>query len=364
MTKDIRLAVIGDVVPPRELEPALTRCGSLAAFRHALWEPLGKVDLVVANLECPISSALEPRENKRYNFRAHRATGALFDDRFVLSIANNHIMDYGHDGLTETLQQLDARRLHYAGAGLTLNEACAPLIVKTGGSRIGLFCACDARYQSAGHGRSGTCPANSETLARALSEMRHMCDLVIVSYHMAMEFVPAPTALMRKMAVEAVAGGAHLVVFHHAHCVSGITIEGAGAVIWGSGNYLFAQSSLPTYFRPFFRSAVFRVTFDLAAKRIRAIDVVPVILDHSSFPCLAEGSIERHTRRTVERWSRRVKSRQSSAIAALGTLISPSYCRLVATNYWEIARRTGWRSVLQTMWSTITTQIRCRQERR
>jgi hypothetical protein len=67
-------------------------------MRDVICSPLKGNDVIVANLEAPVMKYSIPRENKRYNFKLQKDVLELFDQRFVLSLANNHILDFGREG--------------------------------------------------------------------------------------------------------------------------------------------------------------------------------------------------------------------------------------------------------------------------
>src|SRR5499425_1771937 len=94
-------------------------------------------DLVVVNLECPFTTRGEPIP-KNFNFRARPATVQVLVDAGVrvASLANNHMMDYGPDGVVDTIATLDAAGIAHFGAGSTLAEARKPAIVEVRGLRI------------------------------------------------------------------------------------------------------------------------------------------------------------------------------------------------------------------------------------
>ena len=116
-------------------------------------------DLTLANLEAPVASQASCRVNKRYNLCADASALDLFGSRSVISLANNHIMDYGDEGLAETIAALNARGIVYAGAGRNLQEASKPALIDVEGVRVAVLCCADSRFQASTDHRAGTCPA-------------------------------------------------------------------------------------------------------------------------------------------------------------------------------------------------------------
>ncbi len=157
-------AFVGDVVIDESVTEVLHRKNKDSTARQ-IWSSLSGAHFAVANLEAPVTTFSDARANKKYNLKIAPEALTLFDSRFVLSLANNHIMDFGEQGLRDTLDAFAGRGLTYAGAGLNIEEARKPAVVEVGNSRIGIVCAADPRYQPAGENTPGTCPAEPGLLS-------------------------------------------------------------------------------------------------------------------------------------------------------------------------------------------------------
>ncbi len=354
-TKNISIAVAGDIMLGSGYvnKPNIAQVAKQADHIQA---PMKGSHLVLANLECSITSSKDARANKKYNIRSSPEALAVFDRRFVLSLANNHIMDFGERGLLDTLEALDSRGLVYAGAGRTLDEARRPAVVEVEGIKIGVVCAADPRYQPAGPAQAGTCPATPELLRESLSDLRGRADAVAVSLHIGMEFVSVPTPFMRRIADLCLAEGARLVVFHHSHCLSGWTRNDGGVVIWSTGNYFFPYI-IPKGYRPWFDSCVWRVGISVSGTGVDSVETIPVVLDRTGLPFIAKGGQALRIGRTIDRWSSRIESGRFLGGWCLLSLLRPSYLWVVLCNYLSIARREGLFGMLNSFFSTIRTQF-------
>ena len=272
----------------------------------------------------------------------------MFDGRFVLGLANNHIMDYGPQGLQETLKELRARGLAHAGAGQTLAEACRPAIVEAQGLKLAVVCAADPRYEPASDGAAGTCPAEPALLQEILRSLRGTCSAVVVSVHMGLEYVPYPTPRMGGLAELCLSEGAALVIFHHSHCLSGATADPRGVVLWGAGNYIFPWSKRVP-FAPWFDSAIWKIRIGGPGAPAELWEVVPVSLDAGGLPAPALGDAERRIRREVERISARVQKGGISMSRCLFSLLRPSYLLVSGTYYLSMAKVKGGGAVFQSI---------------
>jgi len=339
----LTIAVVGDVMPGTENGPGFE------LFREsALWRATADCDVVLCNLECPVTCDTTPPGRKQYEMRTTPERLGMFDGRFVLGLANNHIMDYGPQGLQETLSELRARGLAHAGAGQTLAQACRPAIVEAHGSRIAIVCAADPRYEPASDSAAGTFPAEPALLQQTLRSLHGTCSAVVVSLHMGLEYVPYPTPRMGGLAELCLAEGAALVIFHHSHCLSGATADTRGVVLWGTGNYIFPWSK-KVPFGPWFDSAVWKVRIGGPRAPAELMDMVPVSLDAGGLPVPALGLVERRIRSKVERISSRLQTGGISISRCLLSLLSPSYLRVVVTYYLSTARVRGVGAMLQSI---------------
>jgi poly-gamma-glutamate synthesis protein (capsule biosynthesis protein) len=301
---------------------------------------------VLCNLECPVTSETALPGRKPFEIRTTPERLDMFDRRFVLGLANNHVMDYGPQGLQQTIGELSARGLAHAGAGQTLAEACRPAIVDANGLRLAIVCAADPRYEAASDGAPGTFPAEPALLQETLRSLRGTCSAVVVSLHMGLEYVPYPTPRMGGLAELCLAEGAALVVFHHSHCLSGATPDPRGVVLWGTGNYIFPWSK-KVPFAPWFDSAIFKVRIGAPGTRAELVEIVPVTLDAGGLPAPARARAERRIRRQVERISAKLQKGGISMRRCLLSLLRPSYLIVTGTYYVSMARAKGVGFMLQ-----------------
>src|SRR5579871_1293076 len=138
----MRLAMIGDVMLGRGVAAGIGY-RSPESFWGTTLPLLREADLALANLECVITTHTTPWNHppRVFHFRTPpegveilRAAGVR-----LVSLANNHTLDFGEPGLLDTLRALDAAEIAHAGAGIDLAEARRPALVEAGGLRVGLI---------------------------------------------------------------------------------------------------------------------------------------------------------------------------------------------------------------------------------
>lgn len=204
-------------------------------------------DIFFANLETPLSTKGDVYVEKTYTFRTHPqvvqtlTAGGLN----VLSLANNHIMDYGPEALQETIALLERHQIHHTGAGSNLAAARSPAIIEKKGIKVA-FLAYNNTYPlefNATPTQPGTAPGNASYVASDVKKARSMADLVIVSFHWSAELLKERKSYQAELAKVAINAGAHLVVGHHPHVLQGVEGYKHGLIAYSLGNFIFASYS-------------------------------------------------------------------------------------------------------------------------
>jgi hypothetical protein len=348
LRRDLRLGIVGDAML------GVGAAGQSAAPLDGagLWAPVDGCDAVLVNLENPITARRAPRVAKKYLYRMDPSLLPLLDRRWLVGLANNHLLDYGEDALRDTLAALEQRGVPHCGAGRDLDEARRPLVLERCGMRIALVCAADPRYESAGAGAPGTCPATPALLRETLAALRGSVDHVVVSLHLGMEFVPYPTQLMRSLAALCLDEGAGVVVFHHAHVLGGHAADPRGVILWGTGNYVFPPEDLGD-FPAWFETAAWIVRLPAGGGAPRLERMLPLMLDARGRPAAAGARDAERIRRSVGLLSSRSRSPWRTAGHRLLHLLRPRYLKTAGANYVHMARRDGWVAVARNVASAV-----------
>ncbi len=262
MTDSITFVAVGDVGPNRE-EP-------FSIFRHAV-PYIEQAELAFCQLEPALSKRGTPLPQARLPMRADPSAAeairrAGFD---VVSFASNHCMDWGREAFADTLAALRTQELKVIGAGSDIREARAPVFaqVRDNTPKVALlaynsilpqgYWATDDRpgcaplrahtvYEPIEHDQPGTpCRihtyANREDLQDMLDDIRQAkakSDVVIVSMHWGIHFVPAVIAdYQKELAHAAIDAGADLILGHHPHILKGVEIYRGKAIFYSLANF-------------------------------------------------------------------------------------------------------------------------------
>ncbi len=251
---------------------------------------LAAADLRLMNLECVIGSQCVEwrRAPKAFNFGAcPRAIEALTDvGTDCVSLANNHVLDFGAANLLEMLDLLDAHGIARAGAGRELVEALRPAFLTTGGTTVAVLGVTDNEPEwEAGeprpgvnhveYGDQGLSEPYLGRLGHAIGEARRRADLVIVSAHVGPNW-GAPSTAMRALARQLIDLGADLYWGHSCHTTQGIELYRGRPILYATGDFLDDYAVDPAERNDL--SFLFRVGVEHGA--IRELRLHPVRIGH------------------------------------------------------------------------------------
>ena len=267
----IVITAVGDIMLAGQGARTFASHGYDHAFAGTAAE-LRKGDIVVGNLEAPIARGGTEFTGKEFRFRTPPETAdALRRAGFtVLTLANNHVMDYGAEGLRETIANLDRAKLLHAGAGATLAEARRQALVTVKGKRVA-FLAYSLTYPAefyAGEGSPGTARGGADRVRDDIARARGAADYVVVSFHWGAELAGRPKPYQQRAAHGAIDAGADLVLGHHPHVLQGIERYRGKTILYSLGNFAFGSTS-----RSADRSMIARVILDGADQKV---EVVPL----------------------------------------------------------------------------------------
>jgi poly-gamma-glutamate synthesis protein (capsule biosynthesis protein) len=280
----VQIAAVGDVMLDRTIGQVLTAGDLGFPFQHVL-EPLQRADLTVGNLESALGEGGEA-EAKGYTFLAPPAAaqslaGAGFD---LMSIANNHAMDFGPDQLLRAIEILEEAGIRSVGGGIDKAAAHAPVVFTSNDLSIAFLAyvavpqeyrGFDARAWEAGPNKPGLAWAEPAQIRIDVAAAAQMYDAVVVLLHSGYENVAAPSGEQRLAAHTAIQAGAALVLGHHAHLLQGVELYRGGVIAYGLGNFAFEDAGPP-------ESGILRIWLD--ADGVRAFDLLPVMLDEFGVP--------------------------------------------------------------------------------
>ncbi len=242
--RPLELAAVGDITPGEQVGPAVLAYGT--AFP---WSDVGALlagaDLTTGNLEGAITTRGTAAPDKQYHFRGPiglltgaRATAGID----VLTLANNHTLDYGELGLRDTLAAAARSGIATVGAGVTSTAARRPSLFETGGLRIAFVGYSDVNPLGfkATDGTPGTATASAYAIAADVGSARRIADVVVCWFHWGIELHATPDAQQLSLAATALNAGAQVVLGAHPHVFGGIIRPTKTTLVaWTLGNFVF-----------------------------------------------------------------------------------------------------------------------------
>jgi Bacterial capsule synthesis protein PGA_cap len=235
----VRLAFVGDICLGGGLQNDLLRRGPDFPFVEVR-KVYESADLVIGNLECCVFN--QPRTDLPANVMVvpeSLASGLTESGIDIVSLANNHIVDGGREGLVSTQRFLHKHGIHYFGAGNSREEADKPLIVECKGLRIAFLGACDVPQVCVTDSRPGAAPILAERLRRRVSECRDRADIVVLLLHADLEFTHYPAPSRVRLSRNLIEHGADLIIQHHPHVCQGVEVYRDGLIAYSLGNFVF-----------------------------------------------------------------------------------------------------------------------------
>lgn len=319
------LAACGDIMLHNRYQ-ALADAGNAAHVFAPLRAQVEDIDLLIGNLETPLTRAGEPRADKLCLRGDPAYAPVLAETGFdLLSLANNHCLDYGDAALAETRQHLRAAGIAGIGAGADLSEAATPAIIERRGIRVGVLAACDASTKPAPPAidadgdasrpaRAGIVPLSADSLLPAIATLKQQVDHVIVLLHWGLEYSPMPTPEQVSLAHRAVEHGASVVLGHHSHCIQGIEHYKGAIIAYSLANLtddgVDWQGPTRRYTAPLTEtdreSLLLRLRLDKTS--VEQLEPVPLWLDDDGRPTRATGERAQRILAHIASCSERLRS--------------------------------------------------------
>jgi poly-gamma-glutamate synthesis protein (capsule biosynthesis protein) len=277
------LTVVGDIM--------LSRGVARESHQHGdAGHPFAKIkmyikggDIAFGNLENPITPGREITTPEMILRADPGVETALKDAGFtILSLANNHTLDFKRQGLLDTLRYLDQAGIKYAGAGKTTSEAFAAEFIEIKGMKLAFLAFCDADFVPgsylAGIENPGVAFLDEEKLKEAVQSAKKKADFVVASMHAGAEYEPEPNLIQIRFARLAIDSGADLVLGHHPHVIQKIEKYKGKYIFYSLGNFVFDQKwSQAT--REGMAAKIF-----IGPKGVEKIEILPVFINDQDQP--------------------------------------------------------------------------------
>lgn len=259
--KDIILSFAGDVQFPDEYLSAYDKSGISAIASEEMLTHMVESDLFILNQEFPYSLRGTPMPDKQFTFRTNPKYVTMLQElgTDLVTVANNHAIDFGMDAFCDSLETLKEAKIDYIGGGYNITEASAPAVYTLEGQSFAIFGATrvsPATNWYATDSQAGLFQTYDPTLLNTkIAEAKKSYNHVIVFVHWGIERNETPEEYQRTLAKGYIEAGADLIVGCHPHVLQGFEYYKGVPIVYSLGNYLFGKRTgetvlLKTIFSP------------------------------------------------------------------------------------------------------------------
>ena len=242
----MEVLVAGDFLPHHRVKEILRDEQYSIVFPKQLVSIVRAVDFSFVNLECPIiDKGYSPiiKCGRNFGCTSHVLSALRYLGFTGVTLANNHILDYGEDGVKNTINHCTLAGMTYTGAGMNANEASKTLYVRKDNQTLAIINCCEQEFSIASDRKAGANHLNPVRQYYAIKEAKHNADYVVVIAHGGHEHFQLPSLRMQELYRFFIDSGADVVINHHQHCFSGYEVYNEKPIFYGIGNFCFDMPS-------------------------------------------------------------------------------------------------------------------------
>lgn len=236
-----KILMAGDVLPTKANIDLFASGNRDLLCGKALVSLFHDCNVSIANLEGPLTGHEIPIPKSGPNLKAAPSciNGMKRLGITALSLANNHIMDFGTAGLLDTIQILAINNIDFFGAGTDLSIAKKPYIFTMDNKKIGILSCAEYEFTIAGAHIPGANPFDPLETLDDIVKLKEKTDYVIVLYHGGKEYYRYPAPYLQRRCRKMVDKGANLILCQHSHCIGSMEKYKAATILYGQGNFIF-----------------------------------------------------------------------------------------------------------------------------
>ena len=278
----IRLVFVGDVMLSRQVGEIIEHESPRFPFDRVK-STLMAGDITMGNLESPLSALNTTACEKKYCFRASpdAADGLVYAGFDIMTVANNHALDYGPEVMNDTLNYLSAAGVLYTGAHLHREDSIqSPVIINKQGTDIAYLGFNDIGNSTTTNGYPRPWVASENAVKLAVEQARNEADIVVVVFHFGNEYSFSHSKRQEHLAHAAADAGADIIVGHHPHVIQEVEVYNRSIIAYSLGNFVFDQSGRAGVKE----GNIFTVEVDPATKKIRGYSLDTVTINSKFQP--------------------------------------------------------------------------------
>lgn len=238
----MKILIAGDFAPRARLAKQIENRKFSEVFPKDIREVIKSADFSFVNFESPIvEDGYKPIPKCGPNLRCtpEAAEAVRYAGFTGVTMANNHILDFGSEGLRRSVKCCQEQDLDVVGVGENLHDAEKVLYLEKEGKKLAIINCCEHEFSIATETDAGANPLNPIRQYYAIQEAKKQADYVLVIVHGGHEHFQLPSPRMQETYRFFIDAGADAVVNHHQHCYSGYEMYNSKPIFYGLGNFLF-----------------------------------------------------------------------------------------------------------------------------
>ena len=241
----MKTLLLGDVSPTNITAPLFVKKDITTLFGDSI-SLFKNNDINFVNLECALTDYDKSIKKLGPPLKAPRQTAEVL--RFIgvnyCGLSNNHIFDFGIQGIKDTMESLDAAGIQYTGFGNNYADSRKNLIIEKDSEKICIIAVCEHEYSYALENRMGSRPYDEYDTIGDIRKAKEENDRVIVIYHGGKEHCAYPSPRLYKACHAMTDNGADVVLCQHSHCIGCYEQYKNSHILYGQGNFHFVKPSI------------------------------------------------------------------------------------------------------------------------
>lgn len=240
----IKLLICGDYYPCHRVADTIATGKGASIFEEVV-PYIQDSDFSIVNLEYPVIQHDDnPIPKCGPNLKGDEASVKLIADTGfnAVTLANNHILDYGTQAMFNTEHICHKHNLQTVGIGKNIDDSSRPLILEKQGKKVAIINCCEHEFSVASDSQAGANLLNPVKQFYGIQEARKSADYVLVIVHGGSEYYQLPSPRMQDTYRFFIDAGADAVINHHQHCFSGYEVYNGKPIFYGLGNFCFDSS--------------------------------------------------------------------------------------------------------------------------
>lgn len=240
----LRILVTGDFCPTLRVGELVER-GMFPEIYNDFFPVLTGNDINITNLECPLlndGSAIS-KTGPALRAKEECIRALVYGNFNLVTLSNNHILDYGEEGLNSTIKVCKKNNIAFIGAGKNIDAAAEVIFRTIGNVKIAFLNFSENEFSTAGVNKPGSNPLDPVKNYYSIRAARDEAQYVVVLVHGGHEMYSLPSQRMKDTYRFFIDAGADIVAGHHSHCFSGYEKYGNGFIFYGLGNFIFDTES-------------------------------------------------------------------------------------------------------------------------